>query len=311
MKKLFKKLGILLLLMVLGILLFIILNYKSDIPVSTIKAKYELPHSQYTKVLGMNVHYTIEGTGDTLVLLHGTSSSLHTWDQWTNLLKDKYTIIRMDLPGFGITGPHPQNKYDNQAYMEFLNAFFNNLQIQKAHVGGNSFGGYLTWLFGLHYPEKVDKLILVDPSGYPLPEGTDIPLGFKMASHPITAAIMNKITPRFLVEKTVYDAYEEDDKISQEIKDRYYDLLLREGNRKGLTEKMQQIKREHWQRMSEIKAPTLIMWGDKDEVLSVKAAPRFHEDLPNSQLIIYPNIGHIPMEEIPQQSAADVRAFLN
>ncbi len=296
----------LLLLLLLGFF-----NYKSDIPIEVIKAKYELPHSQYMPLQGMDVHYTVEGQGDTLVLLHGTSSSVHTWNDWAKLLKDQYTIIRMDLPGFGITGPHPKDTYDNEAYLSFLLAFFDQIGIHKAHVAGNSFGGYLTWMFGLSYPERVHKLILLDPSGYPLPAGTDIPLGFKMATNPITSTFMHKITPRSLVEKTVYDAYEADSQISEATKDRYYDLLLREGNRRGLTGKMQQIKRDQWKRIPEIKAPTLIMWGDKDEVLSVKSAPRFHQDLPNSQLIIYPNIGHLPMEEIPEKSAADARAFLN
>ena len=104
--------------------------------------------------------------------------------------------------------------------------------------------------------------------------------------------------------------YFDDSKIEEDNVVRYHELLLREGNRAGFMGKTQQIKYDHVDEIKQVQCPTLIMWGDDDQLVNVDAAPRFHEDIPNSELLIYDNMGHIPMEEIPEQSVADFMAFL-
>ncbi len=300
---------ILLLIIALGV--FIGLNYHADGDLAELKEKYSLENSKFINIKNMPVHYTIDGTGEkTLVLLHGTGSSLHTWNSWLEEFKDYYRVIRLDLPGFGLTGPNPKGRYDRIFYSIFLETFVDKLNLGKFHLAGNSFGGYVAWNYALNHPAKVDKLILLDASGYPR-EDVPTPLGFRLAKDETIGSYMEKITPRYLVEKTVCDAYEDDSMASKEIVDRYFDLLLREGNRKALMLKMQHIKYDNWDKIKLIQNPTLIMWGNKDAVVPPSHAYKFHKDIKDSEFIMYDDIGHLPMEEIPERSAKDVLEFLD
>jgi len=301
--------------LLLGVIVILLISltmfYKSDIPAATIKADYSLSHSQFVDIKGMNIHYCMEGQGDTLVLLHGTGSSLHTWQDWVDHLKDSFTIVRMDMPGFGLTGPHPQHDYTAAAYMDVFDGLFDHLKLNQFHIGGNSFGGFLAWNYALHKPGNVESLILVDAAGYPMPEGSQMPIGFRIAKNKILAPIMEHITPFNVIEKTVYQSYEKEDVVTDEVMKRYSDLLLREGNRKAIAKRIQQIEPELISKIPDIKTPTLILWGKEDALLPVSMAYRFEEDLDNETLIIYDGVGHIPMEEIPDQTVQDLKAFIS
>ena len=92
---------------------------------------------------GLMVHYRDEGKGPPVLLVHGTFSSLHTFDAWTRILRDSYRVIRLDLPGFGLTGPTPNGKYEISYYLDLFVQFLKNLHIEKCHIAGSSLGGWL------------------------------------------------------------------------------------------------------------------------------------------------------------------------
>jgi len=303
------KISALVLLLLLVILA--VLNYHSDIPFSKLKDKYSLPSSQFVEIKGMPVHYTIEGEGEKdLLLIHGTGSSLHDWEDWMPYLHLHFRIIRLDLPGFGLTGPNPQNRYDRIFYQVFLEAFANKVGLKDFHIVGNSFGGYVAWNYTIKNPNKVDRLVLLNSSGYPM-ANKKLPIGFRLAANETLAPLMKKITPKSIIRKTVLAAYEEDSLVTDELVNRYFELLLREGNREALMGKTQQIKKDNWQSISSIRHPTLIIWGELDEVVPAAHAYRFHKDMPQSELIMYEGIGHMPMKEIPEKSAFDLLEFLD
>ncbi len=309
-----KILGVLLGIFVLSVIvvgLIVAFNYHADKDLTSLKEKYSLLGSNFIEVKGMPVHYVIEGNGKkNFLLLHGTGSSLHTWDAWVDIMKDHFRIIRLDLPGFGLTGPNPKERYDRIFYTLFLESFIQKIGLDDFHMAGNSFGGYLAWNYALKNPYNVDKLILLNASGYPR-EGYKMPLGFKLAKNETIGPLMEKITPKRIVSKTVYDAYEDDGKVTDETLDRYFDLLLREGNRKAMMLKMQHIAYDNWRDIGKVKNPTLILWGSEDAVVPASHAYKFHKDIKHSEFIMYEDIGHLPMEEIPKQSALDVLEFLN
>ena len=168
MKKLFKWFKYFLIICLIIILIPIFIYFRWDIPVEELKKKYTNEASEFVEVQGMQVHYRDEGEGDVIVLLHGTGASLHTWEPWTRELKKFYRVIRLDLPAYGLTGPHPEGKYQMDNYVAFLQEFLQKKDIQKFCLGGNSFGGGVSWEYALKYPDEVEKLILVDASGYPL-----------------------------------------------------------------------------------------------------------------------------------------------
>ena len=258
----------------------------------------------------MNVHYRINGdTGETVVLIHGTASSLHTWEGWTKELEKNYRVVSFDLPAFGITGPEPNNDYTRERYLKFIDHVLNALEIDSCYMAGNSFGGYLTWSYAVHHPEKVKKIAILNSSGYPRGD-QPTPISFKMQKKEWLRPFITRVTPESLVRKSVNVVYYDDSKVTDELVTRYMELLLREGNRDGLMGKTQQIKYEYVDEIKQVQCPTLIMWGDQDMLVNVDAAPRFHEDIPNSELLIYENMGHVPMEEIPERSVKDFIAFI-
>lgn len=310
-KNIFKSLAVILLLLFLCLVVFVAMNYHSDMDFTELKEKYSHSKSQFKEIKGIPVHYSIEGEGKKdILLLHGTGGSLHDWSQWIPYFEKDFRIIRLDLPGFGLTGPNPEGRYDRIFYEIFLETFVDKLGLDDFHIAGNSFGGFLAWNYAFEKSDKVDKLILLNSSGYPR-EGKKLPIGFRLAGNETLAPLMSKITPKSVVRNTVLDAYEDDSQVTEELVDRFFELLLREGNREALMAKMQQINSENWKEIKQVKVPTLIMWGDKDAIVPAEHAYKFHKDIYKSEFVMYENVGHMPMQEIPQRSAMDVLEFLD
>ena len=140
---------------------------RGDIPLETLKARWAGGASQFVAVDGMGVHVRDEGSGPAVVLLHGTSSSLHTWDGWVERLRQGHRVVRFDLPAFGLTGPSPARDYSIDAYTAFVDHLTTRLGLQRFVLAGNSLGGGIAWAYALAHPDRVRALILVDAVGYP------------------------------------------------------------------------------------------------------------------------------------------------
>lgn len=281
-----------------------------DLSRAVLWERYALPESQTIEIQGMPVHYYRVGSGPPLVLLHGTAASLHTWEGWKKELQDEFTIIALDLPAFGLTGPHPERDYSPAAYADFLYDFVETLALDSFHLAGNSLGGLIAWNFTAQYPEKVEKLVLVDPSGFPkLVEEPDA-LAFQLANNRLTAPLLKYITPRSLVEASLKDVYADDGKVTAALVDRYYDMMLREGNRQAFIDRSRSKVRADTALLAQIEMPVLIIWGAEDTWIPAADAERFSALLPDDQVVILDNLGHVPMEEAPDVTAPLVRHFL-
>lgn len=285
-----------------------------DKSVAELQAKYAPPPSQLVPIDGMTVHLRDEGPRDDpqpIVLIHGTSASLHTWDGWVAALKGQRRVIRFDLPGFGLTGPSPDNQYTTARYVQFITAVYNHLGLKHTVLGGNSLGGALAWETALALPDRVDKLILVDAAGYPMTPKS-VPIGFKLASISALKPVMSKLLPRGMIESSLRNVYGDPSKVTPELVDRYYDLTLREGNRTALGERFKQtVWGEHAVNIPLIKQPTLIIWGDQDQLIPPEHAAQFKRDLPQSQVVMFHGLGHVPHEEDPVNTVATVKTFLS
>jgi pimeloyl-ACP methyl ester carboxylesterase len=281
---------------------------RADLPAVELEAKYAPKPSQFAEVQGLRVHYRDEGVGPPIVLIHGTSSSLHTWDGWVAELSKSHRVVRLDLPGFGLTGPNKTGDYKISTYVEFLDAFMDSLGIEKGSLGGNSLGGHIAWRFALAHPERVEKLILIDSAAYPLEK---VPAIFMLASVPGVNAVLRSVTPRALLEKNVREVYGDPSKVTDELVTRYYELVLREGNRQAFIDRVRSAS-EPWgeQDLAKVQAPTLVMWGELDRWIPISDGERMAKDVPNARLLRYPGVGHVPMEEIAAQTASDALSFL-
>jgi len=310
LKKLVKTLVISIALIAVFISVFF--GYKA-IPLDKLKAKYATSPSAFIAIDGMNVHYRDEGNNtDTIpiVLIHGTSSSLHTFEGWASKLKENHRVIRMDLPGFGLTGPFPNRDYSIDHYVDFVNHFLEAKGIKQCVLAGNSLGGNIAWHYAVKYPKMVNKLVLIDASGYPL-HSKSVPIAFRLARTPVLNNLLTFITPRFMAKASVENVYADKNKVTEALVDRYFELILRKGNRQALVDRMKNTVDSDILQIKNIQTPTLVLWGEKDFLIPLNNAYNFHRDLPNNTLVIIKNAGHIPMEEKPQESLAAFMGFLN
>jgi len=310
MNALLKIFGVLLMLSALGL----VLSQAPDRPVQTLVARWAPPPSDFIDVNGQLVHLRDEGPrNDALpvVLLHGTSASLHTWEGWVAALKGRHRVITLDLPGFGLTGPNASGDYRADAYARFVLDMLDQLHVQRFTVGGNSLGGEIAWRTALRAPQRVQKLILVDAAGLPY-EPRSVPLGWRLAKVPGLNRLLEGLLPRALVAQGLADAYGHPERVTPALVDRYFELTLREGNRHALVQRLQQA--EHGAdaaRVKTLKLPTLILWGGRDHLIPVAAAQRFQHDIAGSRLVVFDDLGHVPQEEDPARSVAPVIAFLD
>ncbi len=279
-----------------------------DVPLDELKRSFAGGASRFVDLDGLSVHYRDEGEGPPMVLLHGTGASLHTWDAWTEALRGHFKVIRMDLPGFGLTGPNRDDDYRIDTYVEFLEVFRKRLGLDGFALAGNSLGGQIAWSYAVAYPARVKALVLVDPTGYPIDRPA---LLFRLARIPGLSWLMTKLDPGPLTEKTLRDAYGDPRKVTPALVERYHMLALREGNRRAFVKRVAQRAEDRSADIAKVRSPTLILWGAQDRLVPVAHAQRFQRAVPAARLIIYEGVGHVPMEEIGERSAADADAFVS
>jgi pimeloyl-ACP methyl ester carboxylesterase len=293
---------------------FSAINWVPDKPLSVLVGRWAQPPSRFLDIGGMKVHVRDEGVSSDpvpLVLIHGTSSSLHTWDGWVRSLKATRRVITFDLPGFGLTGQSPEANYTIDAYVAFMGSFLDALDIKRCVLAGNSLGGDVAWETAYAMPERVEKLILVDAGGYPL-SSTSIPIGFRLARIPVLNRLMETVLPRSLVEASLRKVYGDPSKVTAETVDLYFDMATREGNRRALARRFQQSDfGARAERVAALRIPTLILWGGLDQLIPPSNAERFHHDIQGSELVVFPELGHVPQEEDPARSVAVAKAFLD
>jgi pimeloyl-ACP methyl ester carboxylesterase len=282
---------------------------RADIPLETLKARWADDWSRFVDVDGMKVHLKDEGTGQLILLLHGTSSSLHTWDGWAESLRQNYRVLRADLPAFGLTGPSPSRDYSLAAYVRFVDALLDRQGGAPAVIAGNSLGGAIAWEYAVAHPARVRALILVDAGGYPF-EGSAPPIAFRIARWPIIPSLLVQMDPRRLVEDGARRSYGDPSRLRPEVLERYIELTLRPGNRPAFLDRMRAPRVDDSARIRDVRAPTLVLWGARDRVIPVEDAFRFARDIPGAGVKIYDDLGHVPMEEDSARTVADVERWL-
>ena len=292
---------------------FVAVYWEPDRSVAELKGRWATPPSSFVDVAGLQVHMRDEGPREDpvpIVLLHGTSASLHTWDGWVAGLSATRRVIRLDLPGFGLTGPYADNDYRIEHYAAFTNAFLDRLGVTRCVLVGNSLGGQIAMVTLLAKPARVERLVLIDSSGYPLAP-TAVPLGFRIAWLPLLNHIVRVTLPRRIVEESIRNVYGEPSRVTAQLVDRYFELALRDGNREALGLRMKHVENDAiTARIPTIKAPTLILWGGRDRLIPPDAGKRFERDITGSRLYVFPELGHVPHEEDPVATVDVARRFL-
>lgn len=312
MKRWLKLLGIAVLLLIGG---GIALAWTPEGNARALAAKYAGPASRFlTLAPGLRVHIRDEGPRDApvIVLLHGSNASLHTWDDWARRLSGRYRVIRYDQWGHGLTGAHPRRDYSEPAYVVALDLIARRLSLPPFILAGNSFGGEIAWKYAAAHPNRVKALVLVDAAGAPAARPAKLPIGFRIVQSPVLAPLVRHLTPRFIIESSLKDSVSVQRIVTPAMVDRYFDLLIHPGNRQATLDRATFRRAQASpDMMARLTMPVLLMWGADDKLIPLANARWFATNIKGAQLIAYPGIGHIPMEEAPDRSVADLIRWLD
>jgi pimeloyl-ACP methyl ester carboxylesterase len=240
-------------------------------------------------------------------MIHGFGASLQTWEPWAEALEPKFRVIRFDLPGSGLSSPDPKGDYTDTRTIAVLLALMDRLGVSKASLIGNSIGGRIAWTFAAEHPDRVDKLVLVSPDGFASP-------GFAYGQAPkvpATLGLMRYVLPKSLLRASLKPAYGDPAALTDPTVDRYYELMLAPGVRQALLQRMKEtVLVDPRPLLHTIKAPVLLLWGERDGMIPFSNAQAYLQNLPDARLAALPTLGHVPQEEAPAISLRPVEAFL-
>ena len=258
--------------------------------------------SKEVLVFGQKIHYVEAGSGPTVILLHGLGGSTQGWQFNIGPLAEKFHVVVPDQIGFG-KSDKPLVNYRIRTYVDFLDQFCKELKIERASLVGNSMGGWIAVTFTAVFPDRVDKLVLVDAAGYAPPKDFDTRTFYGL--NPTTREGM-----KVLVAKVFYNKiFQTDAAIDQAMAAR---LAAGDGfTIKSITESI--IRGEDYldDLVKTVKRPTLIVWGRQDGLVPLAEGERFNKDIAGSKLLVLDQSGHVPNIEKPAEFNAAVIKFLS
>ena len=311
-------------LILLGVLLLLVLVVPFLIPVPPLEGTMPVeqladPDSRFAELNSVKVHYKVAGEGrPALVLLHGFAASVFSWREVMGPLAKSHTVTAFDRPGFGLTErPLPgewqgQNPYSPEAQVDLTVALMDALGIDQAVLIGNSAGGTVAVLTALTHPERAQALILVDPAIYR--GGMQLPGAVRWL---LSSPQGRRLGPLFVRSirnwglEFARSAWHDPSKITDTIWAGYTKPLQAENWDKGLYEVTLASRSLGLdKRLGEIQMPVLVITGDDDRIVPTQQSIRLAGELPNAELVVVPNCGHVPQEECPELFLTAVNGFL-
>ena len=293
-----------------------------DIPRDKLEAKYASGASEFLDLKnGSRIHYRDEGDlyKPAIILLHGFNGSLFNFERMVPLLSKEFRLISIDLPGFGLTGAIPSMDYSTQNSILVINELTSYLGMEKFSIAGNSMGGGIAWRYALENPEKTQSLVLLASSGiYSSEERLQIeeseresPLVWKLMRSNFVSYFLSLYTPKFFATQGLKTSVYDPNLATEEIANQFHELTLMQGSREAILSRFskQNYNDEKPDILKKIQAPTLIIHGREDNIISFKSSINLDQYIQNSQLVIYPKIGHLPMYETPARVADDIKKF--
>ncbi len=285
-------------------------RWTPELPPAALEMKYAGPASRFVEIAGARAHVRDEGPRDApaLVLVHGATLSLHVWEPWAARLRGSMRVVSVDMPGHGLTGPWPRDDYGLAANADFIAALAATLKLERFALAGHSLGGAAAWTYAARRPPELTHLILVAGSAYP----PDAPPSLR--ARWMRAPVVGEIAAGLRDDATMIAAfgglYDPSWRVDPAAATRYAELLRRAGNRGAQLRRARTMPRLDPSPVREVAVPTLLIWGANDRWVPPRDGERLRRDIPGSRLVVYPKVGHMPMEEAADATAAEVRAFL-
>ncbi len=288
---------------------------RGDIAYDQLQAKYRASADSYMRMPdGVLVHFRDEGPRDgrVILLVHGFSASLIDWDAWAAALSTRYRVIRLDLPGHGLTEAPAGYQASLDRYADLVDAFLTRLSAPRVVIVGNSMGGAVAWDYAVRHGGGLDGLVLEDAAGWPHPAPkTGGPVIFSLMKSPLAGAVLRHIELRPLIDQGLKSAFIDAALVTPAVVDRYADFARAPGHRAILLALTSGTpKRADPADLAALKVPTLVMHGQDDHLIAYADGQAFARAIPGAVFIGYPGVGHVPMEQIPARSAHDLDAWL-
>lgn len=299
-------LGALILIAILVVAVFAFLSRSGDPDAPA--ADLQTGADRFVEAAGATWRVREDGPADApaIVLIHGFSHSLETWDQWADDLSADYRVIRFDLPGHGLTGARADGAYSVTDTVSQVAALLNEVAPERFVMGGSSLGGLVAWRYAADNPDRVEGLVLVSPGGYPMHGVGDEP-----APIPLPVRLYLTTAPEVAVRSATRMLYADPDKVTDEQVTRIRAMMQSPGVAEALIARLDLFTLPDPEPdLARVEAPALILWGATDVMIPVENAARFEAAMPNARAVVLENVGHMPMEEAPQDSVMVVRNFL-
>ena len=271
--------------------------------ISSARSKAGLTKKEIT-IGDHNIVYLEGGKGPTVLLLHGYGANKDNWLYFAAYLKD-YHVITPDLPGFGESTRLLSAKYDVTSQTERLHKFAEAIKINKFHIAGNSMGGWFSGAYAVRYPEDVVSVGLFDAAGVKSPQPSEV---MKMRQKGENPLLLNSADD---LSRLMALIFVKPPSMPYPIKKMFIKeaLVNRDFNQKVMVDMSPDIFSLE-KDLPKIKAPALILWGDKDKIIDVSSVSVFEKGLKNHQTVIIPDCGHVPMLEKVKETADAYLAFI-
>lgn len=311
MKIVLKVAGIAVLVVVCLMAIAALMLIRPDIPFDHLQQKYGAQGDNYLQMPdGVLVHFRDEGprNGPTLVLVHGFTASLIDWDAWAGPLAKHYRVIRLDLPGHGLTLSPAGYQVSIDRHADLIDALTARLNAPRFVLVGNSMGGAVAWNFAIRHAGRLDGLVLEDAVGWPQPKGA--PSNPNLPRGPMARAVLRKVDMKPLFARVLKTVLVDPSLVTPAMIDRYAEFARAPGHRAILLVGPGSPSRMTVADLGLIKTPTLILQGEQDKLVPFADGQAFAKAIPGAVLVAYPNVGHAPMEQIPGRSANDLDRWL-
>jgi len=257
-----------------------------------------LPELRTTTVFGYAIRYYDVGSGPPLVLIHGLGGDADDWAFCLEALSASHRVIALDVLGFG-RSDKPAIEYRISVFVDMLERFLAALGIGRAAVLGHSLGGWIAAAFALKSPDAIDNLVLVDSAGV-WGDARELPVDFRVS----TREHLREVFDHLFYDKSL---------ATDTLVDLAYALHLERGDGTTIANVLANLRdgREDLDRaLGKLQVPTLVIWGEQDEIIPLATGRRMQRLIANSHLAIIPNCGHLPELENPAEFVRCVLEFL-